>query len=241
MIGNGAILDASDTFGQGSLLTALSPPFSFSDCADLTYDDIYEENADNDWILCDWFTTEDRRHIQDYDDIENTSDLLTTSVSSGNCRSNPALDGLEDSQLARDQESKSTTEHLLPNHLSESDLQNDASAGSEEIITNSEGDGCVYCTGDEQHEEHDYVHCINDEGDSVWIRNPKHVLKNRVKTKLKILLEAACDPNEIDNQENSTNDYAWRGLWEQWIWALAMTGYVFDEKLNRWTKWFDTA
>ena len=57
-------------------------------------------------------------------------------------------------------------------------------------------------------EDDDYVYCANRFGGSDWIRNPSHVLKDRVKTKLKILLEAGYDPNELDNNGQSTNDYA---------------------------------
>lgn len=79
------------------------------------------------------------------------------------------------------------------------------------------------------------------DGDSNWIRNASHLLKDRVKIKLKILLEAGCDPNDRDKYGKSTNDYARRGIWSQWLWALEKTGYVFDEEQNRWIKRIDTA
>ena len=74
-----------------------------------------------------------------------------------------------------------------------------------------------------------------------WIRSPSHVLKDRVRVKLKILLEAGCDPNEVDKRGQSKNDYARGGVWSQWLWALDKTGYVFDEEHDRWIKRTDSA
>ena len=91
------------------------------------------------------------------------------------------------------------------------------------------------------HIENDHVYCHDWKGNGVWIRNPSRVLKNRVRIKLKILLEAGCDPNDFDKYGQSTNDYARQGLWLQWLWALEKTGYVFDEEQNRWVKRIDSA
>lgn len=111
-------------------------------------------------------------------------------------------------------------EQLLPTGLSMSDLDSDASLCAGQSILESEDD--------------DYVYCVDEMGDSHWIRNPTHLLKDRVKTKLKILLEAGCDPNDRDKYGESTNDYARHGIWSQWLWALEKTGYFFDEEQNRW-------
>ena len=119
------------------------------------------------------------------------------------------------------------TESIMDSLSSMSDLDSNASSCSEESDSNPEDD--------------DYVYCFNWEGDGAWIRKPSHVLKDRVRIKLKILLEVGCDPNDFDSDGQSTNDYARRGLWSQWLWALDKTGYVFDEEQNRWVKRIDSA
>ena len=199
LIKRGARLDARDEIGRGPLLSALSPPLQLCNWVDLTYHSHWNlDDADNNWMLSQIFSTEDRRHVQDYYDAESILDPLTT----------PA-------------------EQLLPTGLSMSDLDSDASPCAEQSILEPEDD--------------DYVYCVDRMGDSHWIRNPSPLLKDRVKTKLKVLLEAGCDPNDRDKNGESTNDYARRGLWSQWLWALEKTGYVFDEEQNRWIKRIDTA
>ena len=59
------------------------------------------------------------------------------------------------------------------------------------------------------------------------IRNPIRVLKIRLRYMLLILLEAGCDPNTLDDEGKSPNDYAERDdLSPQWEWALWRAGYV---------------
>ena len=59
------------------------------------------------------------------------------------------------------------------------------------------------------------------------IRNPIMVLKLRLRYMLLILLEAGCDPNGLDDEGKSPNDYAQRDdLLPQWAWALRRAGYV---------------
>ena len=223
LIEKGARLDARDKIGRGPLLTALSPQPEFTNWVHLSYISRTNEiDFDNNWALCERFGTEDRIHVRDYSDAESIPGPLT----------NPSVDGSESSQLTHDQQSNTAVEQSMPIDLSISDSDIDASDGGAspcnvESISNTEGD--------------DHVYCINYDGDGVWIRNPIHVIKDRVRVKLKILLEAGCDPNEVDYNGESANDYARRGLWPQWLWALSRTGYVFDEEQNRWTKWFDSA
>lgn len=63
-------------------------------------------------------------------------------------------------------------EQLLLTGLSMSDLDSDASPCAEQSILEPEDD--------------DYVYFVDKMGHSHWIRNPSHLLKDRVKTKLKI-------------------------------------------------------
>ena len=52
--------------------------------------------------------------------------------------------------------------------------------------------------------------------------------------KLLALLQAGCDPNVLDNKGASPSDYAERErLWPQWEWALAQTGWRYDEVTGR--------
>ena len=227
LVEKGALLHARDEMGRGPLLSALGPPPSISNWIDLTYIWLVGvPHYDNNWTLCDGFRTEDRRHVRDYCDTESMLEPLEAHTFSHMSRSTPSLDGIENSQPVRDQQSNFTAEQLMQIDSSISDVDNNASSCSEESFSNPEDD--------------DYVYCFNDEGDGVWIRNPSHVLKDRVRIKLKILLEAGCDPNDFDNDGQSTNDYARRGLWSQWLWALEKTGYVFDEEQNRWVKRVDS-
>ena len=229
LIEKGARLDASDEMGRGPLLSALCSPLGTSNWIDLTYIWYVEEGItfDNNWALCEAFRTEDRRNVRDYYDTENILDPLTAHISPHMSRSTPSLDGIERSQLPRDQGSSFTAEQLASIDCAMSDLESNASSCSEESVSNPEDDEYVYC--------HDW------EGNGVWIHNPSHVLKDRARIKLKILLEAGCDPNDQDNDGQSTNDYARDGLWSQWLWALEKTGYVFDEEQKRWVKRIDSA
>lgn len=110
----------------------------------------------------------------------------------------------------------------------------------EGVLDNNWALNQFFNTEDREHAR-DYVYCVDEWGDGHWIRNPSHVLKDRVRTKLKVLLEAGCDPNDLDDNGDSPSDYARHGLWSQWLWALGMTGYVFDEERSRWIKQTETA
>ena len=225
LIKRGARLDARDEVGRGPLLSALSPPLQLSSWVDLTYiRDL--DDAHRNWMLSWVFNTEDRILVRDYYDTESILGPLTTPTAPEISRSRSSPDGVVSSQLVHVQESNFAAEQLLPTCFSMSDPDSDASPRADKSMPNPEED--------------DYVYSVHGWGDGVWIRNPSHVLKDRVKTKLKILLEAGCDPNDRDKNGKSTNDYARRGLWSQWLWALGKTGYVFDEEQNRWIKRIDT-
>ena len=85
---------------------------------------------------------------------------------------------------------------------------------------------------------HGYVIARDDYGEEYWIRNPVPLLKARVAIKLKILLEAGCDPNVLDDDGLSPSEYAERGKWlrQAWFWALRVTGRTFDAVRDRWIK-----
>ena len=223
LVERGARLNARDEMGRGPLLSAFNPPWQISNWMDMTCIAIPEEDkSDNNWDLSEWFRTEDRRNARDYYDTESKPDHLEPHAPSHTS----SLDGNESSQLPCDQGSSLSAEQPAHMDLAISDLDSNASSCSEESVSNPEDD--------------DYVYCLNDDGDFVWIQNPIHVIKDRIRIKLKILLEAGCDPNDQDNHGKSTNDYARLGLWPQWLWALEKTGYVFDEEQNRWVKRIDS-
>lgn len=83
-----------------------------------------------------------------------------------------------------------------------------------------------------------YVSSRDEDGKDLRIHNPVPLLKTRVAMKLKILLEAECDPNVLDDDGLSPSEYAKRGkwLWEAWLWALRLTGHTFDAVRDRWIK-----
>ena len=179
-----------------------------------------EEDEDNiDRLSC-WWRTEDHRYAEDYYNRESTLDSRPDL-----CRSTPSLDavGSNLNRLVYNPESNMSPEHLMTTELSSSDTGGDASSYTESIP--------------EVHDDDEYVYCRSEwRGKKAWIRNPVHVLKDCVRTKLRILLEAGCDPNDLDNSGASPSDYARKGLWPQWLWALERTGYVFDGEQDRWIK-----
>lgn len=67
----------------------------------------------------------------------------------------------------------------MPIESSSSDSDSDASSCAEECIPKVDDD--------------EYVYCANEWGNKDWIRNPAYVLKDRVRAKLKTLLEAGCE------------------------------------------------
>ena len=101
----------------------------------------------------------------------------------------------------------------------------DAAFGSEESML-------------EVNEVDNYVIARDLFGEERWIRNPVPLLKARTAMKLKILLEAGCDPNVLDDDGLSPTDYAKRGIWirEAWFWVLRETGHTFDAVRDRWIK-----
>ena len=214
LVEKGALLHARDEMGRGLLLSALGPPRGFSNWIDIWL--FGGNDCDNNWWLSEIFRTEDRRSVRDYCDTESILDPLEVHTLSHMSRFAPSLNGIESSQPVRDQQFNFTAEQLMQIDSSISDVHS------------------------KNPEDDDYVYCFSEEREGVWIRNPSHVLKDRVRIKLKILLEAGCDPNDSDNDGQSTNDYARRGLWSQWLWALEKTGYVFDEEQNRWVKRVDS-
>ena len=142
-------------------------------------------------------------------------------------RFTPYLDGDEGYQLSHDQGPSSTTEQQTVIGLTMPNIDNNVLPCSEEPVSSPE--------------DNDYIYSFDDDGVGVWICNPSRVLKDRVRIKLKILLEAGCDPNDFDYDGQSTNDYARDGLWSQWLWALDKTGYFFDEEQDRWVRRIDSA
>ena len=239
LIERGARLDARDKTGRGPLHSALSPPRCVSDWVDIRNifcneeEDPDEDNNDglstiwnpeNEWFNRIW-NTEDHRYVEDYYYRHSTLDSLMTTIPPDPPRSTPSLDAVESAKLVGNPESNASAEQPTPIDLSSPVSDNDASSYAESIsdIDDDDDDEYVY-----------YASARS--GKKSWIRNPVRVLKDRVRTKLKVLLDAGCDPNDLDYAGKSLNDYARDGLWPQWLWALERTGYVFDGEQDRWIK-----
>ncbi len=226
LIERGAKLDARDETGRGSLHSALSPPRGLSDWVDPRCTSCSEEDhsgeTNNDCLSSRW-RTEDHRYAEDYYDRESTLDTIFSSASPDISRLKSSLDVVGNSQLVVNPESNASAKQPTPIDLSSPGSNSDASSYAESISEIDDDDAYVYGACEEGAE-------------NSWIRNPMHVLKDSVRTKLKILLEAGCDPNDLDYAEKSPNDYASNGLWPQWLWALERTGYVFDGEQDRWIK-----
>jgi hypothetical protein len=73
--------------------------------------------------------------------------------------------------------------------------------------------------------------------EDIEVSLPSSKQKTRLRLKLLTLLGAGCDPNLVDKEGASPSDYARReDLWPQWEWALAQTGYIYDEDKQLWIK-----
>lgn len=69
------------------------------------------------------------------------------------------------------------------------------------------------------------------------MRRVMEILKKHLRFKFLILLQGGCDPNVLDNKDESPGDLAERlGLWPQWEWALVSAGYDYDSANQRWFK-----
>lgn len=184
--------------------------------------------SNNTLLRCGW-VTEDDRFARDYDNTETRHDCSTTSQLLNANQSSNRLDGVRTGQMVPNDRCIAAAEQSTRTELSSSDSDSEASTCAEDCDAEDEKD-------DSEDDDNDSVYCADEEGNYSWIRNPVHVLKDRVKTKLRILLEAGCDPNEFDHHGKSPSDYASDGLWPQWLWALETTGYVYDGENDRWVK-----
>ena len=182
-----------------------------------------DDGGDDDWELNGWFYTEDRSYVQDYWDTESKPARFPNPRYPGISQSHPSLHDVRISEIVSDEIPTETAEQSTP-------------IGSFCSEPNIDASTCTEGSNSGATNDNDYVYYINHVGKRIWIRNPAHVLKDRVRTKLRILLEAGCDPNEIDDDGQSASDYAGKGLWPQWLWALETTGYVFDEEDSQWVK-----
>lgn len=83
----------------------------------------------------------------------------------------------------------------------------------------------------------EYIFCKNYDGFEHLIRHPMKVLKTRLRLLLLTLLQAGCDPNIIDGDNETPSIHARRNeLWPQWSWALKSSGYTYEVRDDRWVK-----
>ena len=230
LIRQGAKLDVKDSIGRGPLFSVLSGPtddFNWVDLIDSVYcpycdcDNHWalremhcsyccDHDCDNNWALRETFNTECHKYVRDPYDTEGIVDPHTNPTSPKTSKSKPSLNKFNRCQL-------------------ETDHGCDVAA---EAITDSEESSFVEMFVRSSEDEH-YVWAVDCDGAAHWIRNPIYVLKDRARMALEVLLEAGCDPNELGPGGQSPSDYARRGLWPQWRWALEATGYIFDEGQSR--------
>lgn len=83
----------------------------------------------------------------------------------------------------------------------------------------------------------EYILCRDYDGLEHLIPHPMKVLKTRLQYLLLTLLQAGCDPNVVDGDEETPSTYARRNdVWPQWCWALEQSGYTYEVRHDRWVK-----
>ncbi len=228
LIKRGARLDAKDWTGRGPLHSALSPPSGLSNWVDPTWTLGLGAGENNRTAISSRWSTEDQRHAGDYYDIESKPKSHTVSGSADPYRSLSSHNDVRSPLLVFEDQSRVPAEQPVP-----LDPYSRAEFCDPEIDASSCAKACNFGKDD-----HHYIYCADEDGNYSWIHDPIPILKNRVGTKLRILLEAGCDPNDLDDEGLSPSEYAREGLWSQWLWALQTSGYVFDEARDRWIKQF---
>ena len=250
-IERGARLDAKDNDGLGLLHTVLLRYFYLIDwknemCPYERYGAYgYPHQSYSNWVpderdvyrqLARLLRQDDGEYYRHGESVEDPlTRLRSTSVFQSTPSNADSGPDLESSCLMDLQGSQVAIEQSLPTVASISELESDAAFGAVEYIL-------------EDDDVDDYVIAREEiSGREYWTRNPVPLLKARVAAKLKILLEAGCDPNLLDDDGLSPSDFAkpgqWsrEGFWSQWSWALRVTGYTFDAEQNRWIKRSTTA
>ena len=245
-IERGARLDTKDDFGQGLLHTVLLRYLYLMDMGDeaYPYDRCGALERVYGYTNAYYFSwVPDARDMywemsfllgQDLVEVcrlrESVGDHVPSSRSTSVCESTPSNPDsgpdVESSGRIGLQRSQITVERSLSAVASFLESESDVAFCSEDsILEDNDVDGYVVARSYE-------------DGKDYWIPNPAPLLKARVASKLKILLEAGCDPNVLDDDGISPGEYAERGKWlrEAWLWALRVTGHTFDAVRDRWIK-----
>jgi hypothetical protein len=160
------------------------------------------------------------------------------------CQANAATSSVDDFQdstfteesVARADNSSGNEEYDASSEdgsdLLEGDFRSRESILAEESISRADTSSST--------DEHDASSVSTDDEFMYWIRARRRVmeiLKERLRSKLLILLQSGCDPDVLDKKGESPGDYAERmGLWPQWEWALINAGYNYDSVNDRWFK-----
>ena len=239
-----ARLDAKDNFGMGLLHAVLLRYLYLMDIGnDIHPDDKSEElktaygyldlkswipdERDMYWIMSCLLR---QNHAKDCRPLESVWDHFSSARSISVYNSTPSNPdsgpSAESSRRIGPQGSQVAVERSLSTVEPTLEFESDAAFGPEESIL-------------EANDVYGYVSCRDDDdGEERWIRNPVPLLKARTAMKLKILLEAGCDPNVLDDDGLSPSDYAKRGIWirDAWFWVLRETGHTFDAVRDRWIK-----
>lgn len=255
-IRKGVNVHAVDTAGRGALHSALAAPTMFEnwsfnidagiDEQSITYpDDFY-------WSSSLLYCVEDEMHAEDYieeslDTVMSTQHSAVTKVYSANASSRTCAEGddtgthdymhpdlVQEAYGTKDlmvSGSSDQCENLGVDNAALYDTKGSDKDDSDDVDSNKDD----ALSGAEPADEH--VFCKDHNGLERWIRNPIRVLKRRLRFKLLVLLEAGCDPNAIDNENQSVSDYAAKsGLRPQWKWALEKTGHTYDAMTDSWVK-----
>lgn len=256
-IRKGVNVHAVDIAGRGALHSALAAPTMLEDWS-FKIDEGIDEHlitypGDLYWNSSLLYCAEDKMHAEDYieesfDTVMPTQQSAVTRVYRGNTSSRTCVDGDDIDthnymHLDLVQEAYGTKDLMVSDGSDQCEINLgvddaalcDAKRSDKDDYddVNSNKDDAL--SGGEPVDEH--IFCKDHNGLERWIRNPIRVLKRRLRFKLLVLLEAGCDPNAVDNENQSVSDYATKsGLGPQWKWALEKTGYIYDAITGSWVK-----
>ena len=221
-IKRGADIHAKNLKGQGALHCALTGPHSLCEWKGVHPEVRVEgDTFDDEWYLRGVYHTDEDNPMEDYN----------SERCAGFASYHPRRDRGMPSWIDTMQESPWSKPSYVPGDshdvLAMGNLFRDDKESTYIPISYSSVHSIADHASTPEDDMLEYIICRDYGGIQHIIRKPVRVLKIRLRYMLLILLEAGYDPNMLDAEGKSPNDYAERDyLLPQWEWALRRAGYV---------------